>query len=292
MFIDRILDSIRCNKNEWDTVDPDLYYANDSIIGGSSIDKILSLLNNAVYFDLSNLNDPYRNKVNKGILLSDFPNVKPCFDITWYEWPEFFASTFGKTRVKTDGLLSVNGEILNGSKLNTYLFSFAELTDGYIPIGPWLRIFYNEFGIPEDRFETMFKYESPNIFWEIFSTHYGIPLLATSFLHCKNVTVQSTEPSLKLQKARERRGKLPLFTFKTLEIKPMTKILREEGESETKGLAHALHICRGHFKDFQQGPGLGKNHAHGLYWWDSQVRGNRQVGAVIKDYKVSPMGEK
>jgi hypothetical protein len=119
-----------------------------------------------------------------------------------------------------------------------------------------------------------------------------LPVLMTiSFMHCKNVTIQSTEPSAKLQKARERRGKLPLFTFKTLEIKPMVKILKEEGESDTKGLKHALHICRGHFKDFSQGLGLGRGHAHGLYWWDSQVRGNREVGAVIKDYKVYPEGK-
>lgn len=115
-----------------------------------------------------------------------------------------------------------------------------------------------------------------------------VPQLALSFMHCKNVILCTNEPSTKLQKARERRGKLPFFTFKTLEIKPIVKILKEEGESETKGLKHALHICRGHFKDFSQGPGLGRTHAHGLYWWDSQIRGSREVGAVIKDYKVIP----
>ena len=68
----------------------------------------------------------------------------------------------------------------------------------------------------------------------------------------------------------------------------MAKILKEQGECETKGLQYALHICRGHFKDFSQSKGLFSRNK-GLFWWDPQVRGNREIGGVIKDYKVKSM---
>ncbi len=119
-----------------------------------------------------------------------------------------------------------------------------------------------------------------------FSSFWLVPLMAISFAHCKNTSVLSLEPSLKLQHARERRGHLPLVTYHTLEIKPMVRILREEGQSEIIGIKRALHICRGHFKDFANKGLFGKY--KGLYWWDSQVRGSATSGVSLKDYKVSP----
>ena len=43
--------------------------------------------------------------------------------------------------------------------------------------------------------------------------------MAISFIHCKNTVINNKEPiPEKLQKARIKRGKAPLFQFKTLEI--------------------------------------------------------------------------
>ncbi len=113
----------------------------------------------------------------------------------------------------------------------------------------------------------------------------NVPSLALSFMHCKNVEVKVLENSDKLQRARHHRGKRPLVDYHVLEIKPMVKVLKEQGQSETQGLQRALHICRGHFKDFTDKGLFGKY--HGLYWWDSQVRGKATKGITLKDYKVS-----
>jgi hypothetical protein len=52
-----------------------------------------------------------------------------------------------------------------------------------------------------------------------------------------------------------------------------------------RGLVHALHICRGHFKTFtEDAPLFGKR--VGTYWWASQVRGKAEEGVVEKDYRV------
>jgi hypothetical protein len=108
-------------------------------------------------------------------------------------------------------------------------------------------------------------------------------LLAISFMHCKNVNLYTREPKRELGK-RARRNAAKI-RYHTLHIEPMKKVLRSEGGSEETGIKHALHICRGHFKDFTKGKGLfGK--FKDIYWWDSQVRGSADQGVVLKDYSV------
>jgi hypothetical protein len=108
--------------------------------------------------------------------------------------------------------------------------------------------------------------------------------LTLSFFHCKNVTVRQEQPPVALAKAHIRRHGIPLLRYHTLDIRPMQRVLRHEGQSEGHGLARALHICRGHFKDFRQKGLFGKH--FGMYWWDMHIRGNRAAGIVHKDYAM------
>lgn len=109
--------------------------------------------------------------------------------------------------------------------------------------------------------------------------------LSLSFLHCKNVVVKTDNQPQKLLKAKKRRNRPAVIRYHTLEIKPMVKVIRETG-SEKIGLRHALHICRGHFKDYSNGNGLFGKYK-GLYWWDMHTRGSIEEGIALKDYKVS-----
>ena len=114
-----------------------------------------------------------------------------------------------------------------------------------------------------------------------------LPLaFAISLLHCKNTTVQIQEVPERLQKARQRRGRPPLFRYHVLEIEPMRRILRSEGRSHETGLRRAMHICRGHFKDYRERGLFGKETHKGIYWWDMHVRGSAKDGVVVKDYTV------
>lgn len=110
-------------------------------------------------------------------------------------------------------------------------------------------------------------------------------LLALSFLHCKNVTLETTDPPAKLSKAFQRRNGRPLVRYHTLNIEPMRRVLKHEGQSEKTGLRKAMHICRGHFKDYSKHGLFGKY--KGMYWWESHVRGSADEGAVLKDYNVT-----
>lgn len=107
-------------------------------------------------------------------------------------------------------------------------------------------------------------------------------VLAFAFMHCKNVRHVENEPTG--QRTRRRQGKPPLVKFYTLEIDPMKETLRREGNVETVGLAMALHICRGHFKDYRASGLFGK--IKGIFWWGPALRGTPEAGAVVKDYAV------
>jgi len=105
---------------------------------------------------------------------------------------------------------------------------------------------------------------------------YHPALLAISFLHCKNVQVtQNYTPRPLVKKFRAKHGFSPT-PYKTLVIEPLKQILRTQGHADSNGIAKAMHICRGHFRDYRDGAGLfGKYKV--LVWQDQIVRGTRRT---------------
>ncbi len=68
-------------------------------------------------------------------------------------------------------------------------------------------------------------------------TPYLFPFLfAFSLANCKNVTTSLVHPPEKLSRAHKRRHGIPLSRYYTLNIEPMKKVLREEGQVESHGL--------------------------------------------------------
>lgn len=115
-----------------------------------------------------------------------------------------------------------------------------------------------------------------------------LPLFfSLSLLHCKNVHIEDVLIPPAVQKKRSKKG-IPQITFKTLVVKPLHQQVRRECDSDLAGenntVKRALHICRGHFKDYRETGLFGKY--YGLYWWDMHVRGKAQNGIVNKDYLV------
>jgi hypothetical protein len=120
---------------------------------------------------------------------------------------------------------------------------------------------------------------------EFAASHLGPALFAISLMHCKNVDVKLVDPPERLSRKHERRHGRPLISYYVLDIKPMRRILDSEGDAQTKGLAHALHICRGHFKTYtEDAPLFGKQ--VGTYWWAAQARGKAEEGVIEKDYRI------
>ncbi len=112
----------------------------------------------------------------------------------------------------------------------------------------------------------------------------GYPaLLAISFLNCRNTVVVDHRPDQKLSKVHQKRHGRPLTTFKTLEISQVKKLLNETKAMGVLELKHALHLCRGHFKNYNERPLFGRH--KGMFWWGPTIRGTGP-NAVIKDYAV------
>lgn len=109
-------------------------------------------------------------------------------------------------------------------------------------------------------------------------------MLAISFLHCRNVTMQSVTPPPKLFKRAIERSGVPMNVYKVLEICQVAKVLEASADRGTS-LVKRLHICRGHFKDYTEHGLFGRE--RGLFWWGQHVRGSEKVGTVTKDYEVT-----
>lgn len=127
--------------------------------------------------------------------------------------------------------------------------------------------------------------------------HYFYPALLTiSFLHCKNVTLLEPPPVSQVSPQRAKKSKKhrqtqakpngPRLTYHILDIEPMKQVLKTEGHIEQNGLKKALHICRGHFANYEQGKGLFGKY-HGTYWIPQHVRGTAAQGIRLKDYRLT-----
>jgi len=117
-----------------------------------------------------------------------------------------------------------------------------------------------------------------NVLWPYF--------LTLSFMHCKNVTLENQAEKAGFSPRRHLRlfGRPPIC-YKVLAIEPMQKIIAHCAAERGVSLLKALHICRGHFKDYSRHDGLFGKYK-GIFWWNQAVRGNIGAGAVVKSYKV------
>lgn len=112
-----------------------------------------------------------------------------------------------------------------------------------------------------------------------------VALTATCFAHCKGVTTTEHAQPRQQRRAAERAGRPPLVRYKTIDIVPVTRLLKDEGHVETSGIKRALHITRGHFAHYtDEAPLFGKY--TGTFYRPLHVRGRRGRGAVIKDYRI------
>lgn len=110
-------------------------------------------------------------------------------------------------------------------------------------------------------------------------------LLAVSFCHCKNVDTVEHVPQEKLSHAFKKRNGKPLTKYYTLNIDPLKRALAREGRSASRGIAHAMHVCRGHFRTYSsERPLFGK--VIGTFWVPDHVRGDAVAGEIVKEYRV------
>jgi len=112
---------------------------------------------------------------------------------------------------------------------------------------------------------------------------------ALMLLNCKNVVSEDVPPPEKLNRKRNKKGKQELFTYKILKLL-LPSESKQHGEYLPSGIKARIHLCRGHFKTYtKESPLFGRY--TGLYWWQSHVRGDKNEGMVVKEYKVATKTE-
>ena len=117
--------------------------------------------------------------------------------------------------------------------------------------------------------------------------HFGAvtATFSMALLNCKNVHTREQPCPPKLAKRYQERHGHKRPRYYVLDIEPMRQKFRDaNGGEDGISLAKALHICRGHFKNFDNKPLFGK--LKGTYWWQPHVRGSAEAGIVEKDYRI------
>lgn len=103
-------------------------------------------------------------------------------------------------------------------------------------------------------------------------------------LNVKGVPVKDVKPVQAYE--RRRRGSLPLFSYKTLDIDLPTRTSGGGGSGvvSEEEFQRRLHLCRGHMKQYtKEKPLFGK--FSGIIWCPPHFRGNEKAGCVVKRYR-------
>ena len=113
-------------------------------------------------------------------------------------------------------------------------------------------------------------------------------LLAMTFMHCKNVLTVDNHPDKNINRERKKCGLRPFIKYQTIDIQPMTKLLKTEGQLETNGIKKAFHICNGHFATLTRNNKGEELEKPTTYYRERHIRGSAKEGVVVSDYRVSP----
>lgn len=116
---------------------------------------------------------------------------------------------------------------------------------------------------------------------------YYLWVYALNFYHCRNVVLETNELPTALIKARQRRKKPYFERTYTLNITSMKKVLTEEGGAPVNGIKKAFHLCRGHFRTYDENSKGMFGRYKGTFWVPAHTRGDDQVGKIEKHYTIN-----
>ena len=111
--------------------------------------------------------------------------------------------------------------------------------------------------------------------------------VVTSFtlMNCGNVVLKPVNPDSALQRARQKRGELPLYRYHVLKVVPGKGQERREGQPGHSLDPVAVHWVRGHFKRYTEDrPLFGKK--VGIFWWQPHLAGRAHERFVDKEYDI------
>lgn len=109
--------------------------------------------------------------------------------------------------------------------------------------------------------------------------------IALQLINCRNVSTALRGSVFHRSGSEKRRGE-PVVKYHTIVLPGMATTGGRGGRKSRRVDPLAMHKVRGHFKTFTaERPLLGRH--VGTYWWGWQVRGSKDHGVVVSDYKVA-----
>ncbi len=262
----------------------------------------VALLNQAIKFhigDVEGIYDAVKLDDGKMLFLNDAAeSVNRPYRTCWFEYFGYKGDKIGiitEDAERCDALfLSETCELkIKRDVPGFFAYLFASKTG----VKRWLNfplIFYvtpgyvqkQAFGNKDSVYEALpiTSFEGINM-GRVFSESIGLLTLLNvtlQMLNCKNITTETVPAPVKLNNKRKKKGKLPIFSYKTLVIKPTT----QKQKSIPKHLwNNRIHLARGHFKTYtKEAPLFGR--ITGRFWWQPHVRGQNRDGVIMKDYEV------
>lgn len=264
--------------------------------------KIKNMIMDAQQFHLGEIDkqDILKSYTGKKLFNQSSENgLNIPYQTVWIDWKQNIDSPPVDLKSKTVFPKKEASLVKSIDKHNYLLFAFSHVTnqmrswlnkDMWVMFPVWFQITYSHdngeyLGYPcciPSLVNKIGNEGAINISKELDRNVTAVAMLL-DFLNCKNITTVDNPPPEKLNKKRAKKGKCPLFTYKTLVIKPTGK---KQSSQEAQGLwENRVHLCRGHFKTYtEENPLFGK--FTGRYWWQPSVRGNKSKGVVMKDYRV------
>lgn len=116
-------------------------------------------------------------------------------------------------------------------------------------------------------------------------------LFSLTFMDSKVTTLEPRTFPQKLQRKQIKKHGRPRMEYNELIIEPFKEVLRTQGSVEQKGLARALHYCRGHLRHYypeRGGPGGMLLDEPMIVHVKGHPRGSKKSGEITKDYRVAP----
>lgn len=130
----------------------------------------------------------------------------------------------------------------------------------------------------EARLDSVLSKEDPQ-------RHLSAVAFILNVLNCRNVQLAPLDPPERLNRARVKKGKRPLYRYHvlTVDLKRAQKATNSRDQAQFDMMP--VHLCRGHFKEYTEDkPLFGRT--TGRFWWQPYARGTAKNGVVIKDYDV------
>ncbi len=109
---------------------------------------------------------------------------------------------------------------------------------------------------------------------------------ALILMTCKNADFREVHPSTRMEKAKIDPARV---VYRELVVKPAPG-QRSVGTPRDDVRGTALHIVRGHFKDYTEHPLFGQH--RGRYWWAPHTAGDVNFGTVLKSYSLDKQTSK